>query len=145
MAILVIFLDSLVRYHGKFKGKIKMIKFKEYIKELYTIGHTRSYDAGANRSKENLKHGSTDPQDKRFGTKIGASKGEHGGAAYKTPQHAAKGAKQLKKDFPGRKYSVYKMKGDFNKDTYHSKKTGLNHIKRDTEITHKVTHNASEK
>jgi hypothetical protein len=112
-----------------------MKSFKTFLNELYTIGHTRSYDAGANRSKENLKHGSTDPQDKRFGTKIGASKGED----------ATKGAKDLKKDFPGRKYSVYKMKGNFNKDTYQSKKTGMNHIKRDTEITHKVKHNASEK
>ena len=122
-----------------------MKSFKTFLNELYTIGHTRSYDAGANRSKENLKHGSTDPQDKRFGTKIGASKGEHGGAAYKTTKDATKGAKDLKKDFPGRKYSIYKMKGNFNKDTYQSKKTGMNHIKRDTEITHKVKHNASEK
>tara|TARA_R110000744_G_scaffold98061_1_gene189414 strand:- start:3015 stop:3386 length:372 start_codon:yes stop_codon:yes gene_type:complete len=119
--------------------------FKHFVSELYTIGHTRSYDAGANRAKQNVKHGSTDPQDKRFGTKIGGSKDGHGGAAYKTPEDATKGAHKLKKDFPGRKYSVYKMKGDFDKDTYHSKKTGMNHIKRDTEITHKVAHNVTEK
>ena len=28
---------------------------KSYIEELYTIGHTRSYDAGANRAKNNKK------------------------------------------------------------------------------------------
>lgn len=122
-----------------------MNSFKHFVSELYTIGHTRSYDAGANRAKQNVKHGSTDPQDKRFGTKIGGSKDGHGGAAYKTPEDATKGAKALKKEFPGRKYSVYKMKGNFDKDTYHSKKTGMNHIKRDTEITHKVAHNVTEK
>jgi len=121
-----------------------MKSFKTYISELYTIGHTRSYDAIANRAKQNVKHGSTDPKDKRFGTKLGGQKGEHGGAAYKTPEDATKGAKALKKEFPGRKYSVYKMKGDFDKDTYHSNKTGMNHVKKDTEITHKVAHNVSE-
>lgn len=121
-----------------------MKSFKTYISELYTIGHTRSYDAAANRAKQNVKHGSTDPNDKRFGTKLGGQKGEHGGAAYKTPEDAIKGAKALKKEFPGRKYSVYKMKGDFDKDTYHSNKTGMNHVKKDTEITHKVAHNVSE-
>jgi hypothetical protein len=121
-----------------------MKKKTKNMQELFTIGHTRSYDAAANRAKQNLKHGSKDPMDKRFGTKVGGRKGAHGGVAYKTAADAAKGAKELKKDFPGRKYSVYKMKGDFNKDTYHSKKTGMNHIKRDTEITRKVAHNVSE-
>jgi len=121
-----------------------MKSFKTYISELYTIGHTRSYDAGANRAKSNLKHGSKDPLDKMYGQKGGSSKGQYGGAAFKTVKSATQGAKELKKDFPGRKYSVYKMKGDFDKDTYHSKKTGMNHIKRDTEITGKVAHNVSE-
>lgn len=121
-----------------------MLTFKQYLEEMYTIGHTRSYDAGANRRKRNVQYGSKEPDDHKFGTKIGSSKGEHGGAAFKTVDDARKGAKDLKKDFPGRKYSIYKMKGDFDKDTYHSKKTGYNHLKRDTEITHKVVHNASE-
>ena len=121
-----------------------MINFKRYIKELYTIGHTKSYDAAANRRKRNVQSGSKDPDDHRFGTKLGSSRGDHGGSAFKTVDDAIKGAKDLKKDFPGKKYSVYKMKGNFNKDTYHSTKTGHNHLKRDAEITHKVVHNASE-
>ena len=32
-----------------------MQSFKQYISEFYTIGHTRFYDANANRAKENLK------------------------------------------------------------------------------------------
>ena len=40
-----------------------MKNFKTYISELYTIGHTRFYDANANRAKNNLKHGRTDPLD----------------------------------------------------------------------------------
>lgn len=120
------------------------MRFKQFVKELYTIGHTRSYDASANRAKSNLKHGSKDPLDKMYGQKVGSSKGQYGGAAFKTVKSATQGAKELKKDFPGRKYSVYKMKGDFDKDTYYSSKTGGHHIKRDTEITHKVVHNASE-
>ena len=121
-----------------------MIKFKEYIKELYTIGHTRSYDASINRAKKNVKDGITDPMSRKH-YKLGRQDGDHGGAAYKTTADATKGAHLLKKDFPGRKYSVYKMKGDFNKDTYYSKETGMNHVKRDTVVTHKVIHNVSEK
>ena len=120
-----------------------MIKFKEYIKELYTIGHTRSYDASINRAKKNVKDGITDPMSRKH-YKLGRQDGDHGGAAYKTTADATKGAHLLKKDFPGRKYSVYKMKGDFNKDTYYSKETGMNHVKRDTEITGKAIHNVTE-
>jgi len=121
-----------------------MQSFKQYISEFYTIGHTRFYDANANRAKENLKGGSTDPMDKKFGTKLGASKGQHGGVAFKNTEDATKGAHGLKKEFPGYKYSVYKLKGDFDKDTYYSKKTGMNHVKRNTEISHKALHNVTE-
>jgi hypothetical protein len=120
-----------------------MKNFKTYISELYTIGHTRFYDANANRMAFNRKHGhpeklSTIPH------KLGRQDGDHGGAAYRTTADATKGAHTLKKEFPGRKYSVYKLKGDFDKDTYHSKETGMNHLKRNTEITGKVAHNVTE-
>ena len=115
-----------------------MLSVKQYIEELYTIGHTRSYDASANRAKRNVEHGSKDPLDHKFGVKSA------GGVAFKTVKDARKGAKDMKKDFPGRKYSIYKMKGEFGKDTHHDKETGYHAVKKDTEITHKVVHNASE-
>lgn len=116
-----------------------MYTFKKYIKELYTIGHTRSYDATKNRIERNKEAGAPpEVSHPTLGHNLVKSKG---GAAYKTVSDAEKGAKDLKKDFPGRNYSVYKMKGDFHKDTYHDKKTGMNHIKKDTVITHKVKHN----
>ena len=120
-----------------------MKSFKTYISELYTIGHTRSYDASINRAKENVKTGHPELKSRKH-WKTGRQDGDHGGAAYKTTADATKGAHIMKKDFPGRKYSVYKMKGDFNKDTYHSKETGMNHVKKDLEITGKVAHNVTE-
>jgi len=117
-----------------------MLTFREYLKELYTIGHTRTYDATKNRIQRNKEAGATAYHDTTH-LKTGKSRGEPGGAAFKTVSDAEKGARELKKDFPGRNYSVYKMKGDFHKDTYHNKNTGMNHIKKDTEILHKVKHN----
>jgi hypothetical protein len=117
-----------------------MKSFKQYLKELYTIGHTRSYDASKNRIQRNKEAGATGYYDTTH-VKIGKSKGEPGGAAYKTVSDAEEGARDLKKDFPGRNYSVYKMNGDFHKDTYYNKDTRMHHIKKDTEILHKVKHN----
>ena len=85
-----------------------MLKFNQYIKELYTIGHTRSYDATANRIQRNKEAGApSEITHPTLGHNLVKSKG---GAAYKTVSDAEKGAKDLKKDFPGRNYSVYKMK-----------------------------------
>ena len=36
--------------------------------------------------------------DKKFGTKLGASKGQHGGVAFKNTEDATKGAHRLKKE-----------------------------------------------
>lgn len=120
-----------------------MKSFKRYISELYTIGHTRWYDANAKRVKQNVKDKVPELKSRKQ-WKTGRQDGDHGGAAYKTTADATKGAHIMKKDFPHRKYSVYKMKGDFNKDTYYSKETGMNHVKRDTEITGKAIHNVTE-
>jgi hypothetical protein len=120
-----------------------MKSFKTYISELYTIGHTRWYDANAKRVKQNVKDRVPELKSRKQ-WKTGRQDGDHGGAAYKTTADATKGAHIMKKEFPGRKYSVYKLKGDFDKDTYHSKETGMNHVKRDTEITGKVAHNVTE-
>ena len=122
-----------------------MKSFKRYISELYTIGHTRSYDVGLERTKRNKEDGHPDPMSTKF-HKVGRDRGEDfpGGAAYKTTKDAISGAHELKKYHPGYRYSVYKMKGDFDKHAYHNKETGMHHIKRDTEITHKVAHNVTE-
>ena len=120
-----------------------MKSFKRYIKELYTIGHTRSYDVGLERSKQNKEYGHPDPRSHKL-HKIGRDEDSPGGAAYKTTKDAISGAHELKKYHPGYRYSVYKMKGDFDKHAYHNKETGMHHIKRDTEITHKVAHNVTE-
>ena len=124
-------------------GAVLMKSFKRYISELYTIGHTRLYDASINRAKQNEKDGCPELKSRKH-WKTGRQDGDHGGAAYKTTADATKGANILKKYSPGSKFSVYKMKGDFNKDTYYSKETGMNHVKRDTEITGKAIHNVTE-
>ena len=111
-----------------------MIRFKSYIEELYTIGHTRSYDAGANRAKNNkkMRDAGTDngwlTKDDTISTKL------KGGVAFEKPEQAKIGAQDMVKAFPGKHYSVYKLKGKFNNKTVKPTKHGIHVLKRNTEI-----------
>jgi len=117
----------------------KMVSFKTYIQELYTIGHTRSYDATFNRAKRNAEIVKKDPKGKAM---MGPLDTVHtkmkGGAAYQTVDHAKKAAGEMAKSFPGKNYSVYKLKGEFNKNTVKPTKHGYHELNKNTEISHKV-------
>jgi nicotinic acid mononucleotide adenylyltransferase len=128
----------------------------EDMNELYTVGHTKTYDSYFAQHQQNKKDGAPNhlnPPPHKLGinrnrvTKAAnPNPKEHEpihkdqtGSAFKTAEEA-KNAIRKKKSF-----SVYKLKGDFNKNTvYHNPNTGYHHLYKDTEISHKVTESVRE-
>ena len=128
-----------------------MISFKEFVGEMYVIGHRQTYDDNIEQSKANIEAGNSQMPASKMGLEANPSikydKGfkrgkihpNEAGAAFKTHSDAKNAIKNHWNAKDQKNMSVYKVKGKFGKDTvYHNPETGFHHLKQDAEILRRV-------
>jgi hypothetical protein len=124
-----------------------MKRFCEFIGEMYTIGHTKTYDDAIEQEKINRNSDNPEARDDPGLHKLGVKPNEktapfrkpnqtihpnEAGAVFATEKHARDAIKGKKA------FSVYKLQGDFKKDSFYNPETGFHHLKVDRKITHRV-------
>jgi hypothetical protein len=124
-----------------------MRSFKEFMLEMYTVGHTKTYDQNIAQHKANLQSDNEEARKEPAPHKIGVKPSKatsatrkpgetvhpnEAGAVFASAEHAKEAIKRKPS------FSVYKLKGNFKRDAFYNKETGFHHLKKDAEILHKV-------
>ena len=124
-----------------------MKRFRDFIEEMFVVGHTKTYDDGLEQEKINRASDNpearADPGLHKLGVKPNEKtarfrkSGEtvhpnEAGGVFPTARHARAAIKGKKS------FSVYKTDGDFRRDSFRNPETGFDHLKVDRKILHKV-------